>query len=87
MAHFPTLAEELEDKKILIDWDSNNVQWIYQIFDGVGPANMSGDLPSKKSQLDLRLFCVGVLVVGCMISPWPRLQTKESKMSLLVARV
>jgi len=31
---------------------------------GVGPANMSGNLPDKKSQLDLRPFGVGVLVVG-----------------------
>jgi len=29
-------------------------------FDGSRPANMSGDLPSKKSQLDLRPFGVGV---------------------------
>jgi len=32
--------------------------------DGVGPTNMSMDLPSKKSQLDLRLFGVGVPIVG-----------------------
>ena len=32
--------------------------------DDVGPANMSRDLPYKKSQLDLRPFGVGVRVVG-----------------------
>ena len=37
--------------------------------DGAGPTNMSEDLPSKKSQLDLRLFGVGVPAVGCMVSP------------------
>ena len=37
--------------------------------DGVVPANMSGDLPGKKSQLDLRLFGVGVQVVGRMVTP------------------
>ena len=37
--------------------------------DGDGPANMSGDLRGKKSQLDLRLFGVGVPTVGHMISP------------------
>lgn len=38
-------------------------------FDGAGPTNMSGDLPGKNSQLDLRLFGVGALVVGCMVMP------------------
>ena len=37
--------------------------------DGARPANMSGDLPSKKSQLDLRSFGVGVPAMGCMVSP------------------
>ena len=37
--------------------------------DGVGPSNMSGDLPGKKSQLDLRSFSVGVPVVGCTVMP------------------
>ena len=37
--------------------------------DGVGPANMSGDLPSKKSQLDVRSFGVGVPVVGRIVMP------------------
>ena len=37
-------------------------------FDGDGPANMSGDLPDKKSQLGLRPFGVGVLEVGRTVS-------------------
>ena len=37
--------------------------------DGAGVANMSGDLLGKKSQLDLRPFGVGVLVVGRMVMP------------------
>jgi len=37
--------------------------------DNVGPANMSGDLPDKKSQLDLKPFGVGVLEVGHMVLP------------------
>ena len=37
--------------------------------DGVGPANMSGDLPSKKYQLKLRPLGVGVPTVGHMVSP------------------
>ena len=31
---------------------------------GVGSANMSEDLPSKKSQLDLKPFGVGVPTIG-----------------------
>lgn len=46
-----------------------------------------GISPAKKSQLDLRLFGVGVLVVGRTVSPWLQLQAKVSKMSLLVERV
>jgi hypothetical protein len=34
-----------------------------------GPANMSGDLPGKKSQLDLRPFGVGVPAVGRTVMP------------------
>jgi len=34
------------------------------IVDGAGPTNMIGDLPGKKSQLDLKPFGVGVPVVG-----------------------
>lgn len=37
--------------------------------DGVGPANMSGDLPSKKSQLDDRLFGVGVPAIASIVKP------------------
>ena len=37
--------------------------------DGVGPTNMSGDLPGKKSQLDLRLFGVGVPTLGRTVMP------------------
>lgn len=36
---------------------------------GVGPANMSGDLPSKKSKLYLIMFGVGVLAVSRTVSP------------------
>jgi len=38
-------------------------------FDGVGPTNMSGGLPGKKFELDLRPFGVGVPAVGCMVFP------------------
>jgi len=38
-------------------------------FYGVGPTNMLGHLPSKKYQIDLRPFSVGVLIVGRMVSP------------------
>ena len=55
--------------------------------DGVRPANMLVDLPGKKSQLDLKLFSVGVLVVGRIVSPWPQLHSEECKISLLVERV
>jgi len=37
--------------------------------EGTGPTNMLGDLPSKKSQLDLRSFGLGVLAVGRMVLP------------------
>ena len=37
--------------------------------DGVRPTNMPGDLPGKKSQLDLKLFGVGVPAVGHTVSP------------------
>ena len=37
--------------------------------DSVGPANMSRVLPSKKSQLDLRPFGVGVPIVGSKAMP------------------
>jgi len=37
--------------------------------DDVGPANMSWDLPVKKSKLDLRPFGVGVLAMGSTVSP------------------
>ena len=37
--------------------------------DGAGPTNMSGDLPGKKSQLDLRPFGVGVPAVGRKVIP------------------
>lgn len=55
--------------------------------DGVGPTNMSGNLPGKKSQLDLRPFGVGVPIVGRTVSPWTWFHTKESKVFLLVERV
>jgi len=55
--------------------------------DGAGPTNMLEDLPSKKSQLDLKSFGVGVLVVGRMLSPWLWFHTEASKISLLIARV
>ena len=61
--------------------------WHLEYVDGAGPANMSGDLPSKKSHLNLRLFGLGFLAMGCTISLWPWLQTNPSKMSMLVARV
>lgn len=44
-----------------------NLPFLY--VDGVGPANMSGDLLGKKSQLDVRAFDVGVPVVGRTVSP------------------
>lgn len=37
--------------------------------DGVGPTNMSGDLPSKNSQLELKLFGLGVPPVGSKFMP------------------
>ena len=37
--------------------------------DGARPANMSGDLLGKKSQLDLRPFGVGVPAVGHTVMP------------------
>ena len=37
--------------------------------DGARPANMSGDLPDKKSQLDLRSFGVRVPAMGRTIMP------------------
>ena len=37
--------------------------------DGVVPANMSGDLPGKKSQLDLRPFGVVVPTLGRTVMP------------------
>jgi len=37
--------------------------------DGVGLANMPGDLLGKKSKLNLRLFSVGIPVVGRMVMP------------------
>ena len=40
-----------------------------QPVDSAGPASMSGDLPSKKSQLDLIRFGVGVLAVGSKVMP------------------
>lgn len=42
--------------------------------DGDGPANMSGDLLGKKSQLDLKSFGVGVSIVGGTVSPWLELR-------------
>jgi len=40
--------------------------------DGAGLANMSGDLPGNKSQLDLRPFGLGVPAVGSKSMPWLR---------------
>lgn len=37
--------------------------------DGARPTNMSGDLPGKKYQLDLRLFGVRVPTMGCTVIP------------------
>jgi len=37
--------------------------------EGAGPTNMLVDLPSKKSQLDLRPFGVGVPAVGHTVMP------------------
>jgi len=37
--------------------------------DSAGPANMLGDLLGKKSQLDLKLFGVGVPTVGSTVFP------------------
>jgi len=48
---------------------------------------MLGDLPGKKSQLDLQSFGVGVPAVGHTLSPWPWLCAEASTMSLLVERV
>ncbi len=45
------------------------ILYYLSLVDGVGSANMSEDLPGKKSQLDLRQFDVGVQRVGRMISP------------------
>jgi len=42
---------------------------VFSYVDSVAPTNMLGDLLSKKSQLDLRLFGGGVLAVGCTVSP------------------
>jgi len=36
---------------------------------GAGPANMSGNLPGKKSQLDLRPFGVGVPALSRTVLP------------------
>ena len=35
--------------------------------DSVGPTNVLGDLPGKKSQLDLKLFGVGVPAMDCTL--------------------
>lgn len=45
------------------------VIFIKECVDGVVPANMSAELPGKKSQLDFRHFGVGVLTVGHTVSP------------------
>jgi len=37
--------------------------------DGVGPTNISGDIPGKKSELDLRPFGVGVPAADHMVMP------------------
>jgi len=54
--------------------------------DGARPTNMLGDLPDKKSQLDLKPFGVGVLAVSSTVSPRSRLHVQLGKMSLLEAR-
>lgn len=46
-------------------WPSSNTRNV----DNTIPAIMSDDLPSKKSKLDLRLFGVGVLIVGSKAMP------------------
>ena len=40
---------------------------LYGSIDGAGPANMSRDLPYKKSQLDLKPFGVGVPTMGSTV--------------------
>ena len=65
----------------------DETQVIKTSVDGAEPTNMLGDLPSKKFQLYLRPFGVGVLAVSSIVSPQLRLHAEVSKMSLLVARV
>ena len=48
---------------------------------------MSGEVLSKKSQLDLIPFGVGVQAVSCTVFPRPQFFTEASKITLLVARV
>ena len=51
------------------------------------PPTCQGDLPCKKSQLDLKLFGVGVPAVGHKVMPWPWCRIKESTKALSVERV
>jgi len=51
------------------------------------PLTYQGDLPGKKSQLDLRPFGVGVLAVCLKVMAWPRCRTEACKVTLSVERV
>ena len=42
---------------------------LYGYVDGVGPAIIQGDLPSKKSQLDVIPFATGIPIVGGNVVP------------------
>ena len=50
------------------------------------PSTCQGDLPGKKSQLDLTVG-VGIPAVGRKVIPWLWCHTEASKITLLVARV
>lgn len=50
--------------KVDIWWE--DVKWVLMVLD---PPKFQGDLPGKKSQLDLRPFGVGVPAVGHTVFP------------------
>jgi len=54
---------ERTNSELTLSGDTN------ELVDGVGPTNMSVDLPSNKSQLYLRPFGVGVSTMCHTVSP------------------
>ena len=57
-----------------------------EILTVLDPPTCQADLPSKKFQLDLRSFGVGVPTVGRKVMPWLQCRTEASKITLTVGK-